>query len=54
MTEIELLKEWVSANPLAMSVIKFIIVLLVVLFAIQLIRRYLKCLPQQNLLKFQI
>jgi small-conductance mechanosensitive channel len=42
MTEIELLKEWVSANPLAMSVIKFVIVLLVVLFAIQLIRRYLK------------
>lgn len=42
MTEIELLKEWVSANPLAMSIIKFVIVLLVVLFAIQLIRRYLK------------
>lgn len=42
MTEIELLKEWVSANPLAMSVIKFVIVLLIVLFAIQLIRRYLK------------
>lgn len=42
MTEIELLKEWINANPLAMSVIKFVIVLLVVLFAIQLIRRYLK------------
>lgn len=42
MTEIELLKEWISANPLAMSVIKFVIVLLVVLFAIQFIRRYIK------------
>jgi len=42
MTEIEHLKEWISANPFAMSVIKFLIILVIVLFCIQLLRRYLK------------
>jgi len=42
MTEIEHLKDWISANPFAMSVIKFVIILVIVLFFIQLLRRYLK------------
>ncbi len=42
MTEIEHLKDWISANPFAMSVIKFVIILVIVLFCIQLLRRYLK------------
>lgn len=42
MLEVEQFKDWVSANPFAMSIIKFVIILSIVLFCIQLIRRYLK------------
>ena len=42
MMELETLKEWISANPLMVSVIKYLIMLAIVLIVIQLVRRYLK------------
>ncbi|WP_308992860.1 mechanosensitive ion channel family protein [Mariniflexile litorale] len=42
MTNIEYLKEWIGANPLVWSMIKFLIILIIVLTGIQLVRRYLK------------
>jgi len=42
MTSIEYIKEWLNANPFSWNVIRFIAILIVILLAIQLIRRYLK------------
>ncbi|WP_431136849.1 mechanosensitive ion channel family protein [Psychroserpens mesophilus] len=42
MTKIEHIKDWLTANPLVWSIIKFLIILIIVLISIQLIRRYLK------------
>ncbi len=42
MTSIEYIKEWLNSNPFSWNVIRFIAILIVILLAIQLIRRYLK------------
>ncbi|WCO02863.1 mechanosensitive ion channel family protein [Psychroserpens ponticola] len=42
MTEIEQLRDWINTNPFIWSIVKFMMILIVVLFCIQLLRRYLK------------
>ncbi|WP_178988318.1 mechanosensitive ion channel family protein [Winogradskyella schleiferi] len=42
MTVIEQIKEWLYTNPFMWSVIKFLFILVLILFVIQLLRRYLK------------
>jgi hypothetical protein len=42
MTEIQHIKEWLVENPFVWSIIKFAFILVIVLIAMQVIRRYLK------------
>ncbi|WP_179006715.1 mechanosensitive ion channel family protein [Winogradskyella forsetii] len=42
MNAIEQIKEWLYTNPFIWSVIKFLAILVLILFVIQLLRRYLK------------
>ncbi|WP_091426704.1 mechanosensitive ion channel family protein [Formosa sp. Hel1_31_208] len=42
MTELEHVKEWIIDNPFVWSIIKFMMILLIILVASKLLRRYLK------------
>jgi small-conductance mechanosensitive channel len=53
MKDIDQLKEWMSANPLILSVIKFLVILFVVLIGIQFVRRYLKRKISNSVIRYK-
>lgn len=53
MKGIDQLKEWMSANPLILSVIKFLVILFVVLIGIQFVRRYLKRKISNSVIRYK-
>ena len=42
MTELEYIKDLIRDNPVIWSIIKFLMILIMVMFGLQLVRRYLK------------